>query len=322
MGDTEALILSLPEHRVDVVEASEPARRHWSRCEIGRDLTFDTAGLEAYCLANWDETVFDAFVVAAAVQFCDQTKARPATGWGRDLALRIPVHNPNRWSAPAVSTALYEALSFLTGDRWQITFKARKERAARPQQGRFSMPDASRVIIPFSDGLDSRAVAALMEMEFGHRLIRVRLGLKSWKPGEGQSQRRPFASVPYSVSYGKTRSVETSARSRGFKFALLSGIAAYLSEASEIIVPESGQGALGPYWFQSVKHMKTTGIIRFSPTACGRSYRRCLATRSATLIRASGTPKAKRLLLMQQTLRTAITGGTPVPAGRGSGRFL
>ncbi len=34
--------------------------------------------------------------------------------------------------------------------------------------------------------------------------------------------------------------------SRGFKFAMISGIAAYLTGAKRIIVPESGQGALGP----------------------------------------------------------------------------
>jgi hypothetical protein len=39
---------------------------------------------------------------------------------------------------------------------------------------------------------------------------------------------------------------EVSGRSRGFKFALISGIAAYLANADEIVIPESGQGALGP----------------------------------------------------------------------------
>ena len=39
---------------------------------------------------------------------------------------------------------------------------------------------------------------------------------------------------------------ETSARSRGFKFALISGLAAYLADAKEIVFPESGQGAIGP----------------------------------------------------------------------------
>ena len=39
---------------------------------------------------------------------------------------------------------------------------------------------------------------------------------------------------------------DATSRSRGFKFALISGIAAYLTDAEEVIVPESGQGAIGP----------------------------------------------------------------------------
>ena len=246
MGKAAASKLSLPVHRVDVVEAGVRARRNWVRCEIGENLRFDTAGLEAYCLADWDARVFDAFVVAAAVQFCDHTKPRPSTGWGRDLALRISVHDPEHWNSAPVSGALHDALAFLTGDRWEISFTARKAPAPAPRQGRFAMPDGSRVIIPYSDGLDSRAVAGLIEREFGHKLIRVRLGSKSLNGRRIGSRRVPFAVVPYHVRYGKRGSVETSARSRGFRFALLSGMAAYLSQAQKIVVTESGQGALGP----------------------------------------------------------------------------
>ena len=81
----------LPIHRVDVVEPGVPARRRHIRCEIGENLQFDTAGLEAYCFANWDARVFDALVLAAAIQFCDHTKTRPSTRWGREIILRIPV---------------------------------------------------------------------------------------------------------------------------------------------------------------------------------------------------------------------------------------
>ena len=246
MGKAAVSPTPLPAIRVDVVEPGVHARRNWVRCEIGKNLKFDTAGLEAYCLAAWDSRVYDAFVVAAAVQFCDHTKARPATGWGREIVLRIPVHDPSHWSSPDVSAALHDALTFLTSDRWHITFTSRKTPAPSPRQGQFSMPDGSRVIIPFSDGLDSRAVAGLVEREHGHKLIRVRLGSKSLNRSQPGNQRFPFASVPYHVRPGKKRFVETSARSRGFRFALLSGIAAYLSQAEQVIVPESGQGALGP----------------------------------------------------------------------------
>src|SRR5689334_18321898 len=55
----------------------------------------------------------------------------------------------------------------------------------------------------------------------------------------------PFAKVPYEV-HCNLPNLESSARSRGFKFSMISSIAAYLADADEIIVPESGQGAIGP----------------------------------------------------------------------------
>lgn len=190
--------------------------------------------------------MYDAFVVAAAVQFCDHTKRRPSSDWGRDFVLRVPVHDPDCWNSVTVSAALHNTLRVLTGDQWQITFRPRKVPASIPCQMNFNLPDDTRVIIPFSDGLDSRAVAGLMELKHGQKLLRVRLGLKSLNGYRTGSQRIPFVSVPYQVRPHKRRSVETSARSRGFKFALLSGVAAHLSGARQIIVPESGQGALGP----------------------------------------------------------------------------
>lgn len=237
---------ALPQHRVDVVELGVPARRHWLRCEIGENLNFDPAKLQTYCLARWDEQVYDAFVVAAAVQFCDHTKRRPSTGWGRDFVLRVPVHDPDRWSSTEVSTALHDALTFLTCDQWQITFTKRKKPVPPAPQGNFNIPDDSCVIIPFSDGLDSCAVAGLTTFECGQNLIPVQLGSKLLTRRRTGSRRIPFASIPYRVRCGNKGSVETSARSRGFKFALLCGLAAYLSQAEQVMMPESGQGALGP----------------------------------------------------------------------------
>ena len=234
---------SLPEHRVDVVEAGACAQSHWTRCEIGENLQFDTEVLEAYCLADWDARVYDAFVVAAAIEFCDRTKARPSTGWGRAFTLRVPVHDPGHWSSPAVSRTLHNALTFLTNDRWQISFVGRNASFYLPSQSNFDFPDDAYAVIPFSDGLDSYVVAKLMERKPGHRLIRVRLGSK---PQKRHTTRDTFAAVPYRIRCDKPRLIETSVRSRGFKFALISAIAAYLSQTWRIIVPESGQGAIGP----------------------------------------------------------------------------
>ena len=144
MGRVAASIAELSVHRVDVVEAGEPARRHWTKCEIGKNLKFDTAGLEAYCFANWDARVFDAFVLAAAVEFCDRTKARRLARWGRDIFLRVPIHDPAHWHSTTVLGALRGGLEFLTGDRWHLEFVARRKAVPPPRQRHLCMPDCAR----------------------------------------------------------------------------------------------------------------------------------------------------------------------------------
>src|SRR5262249_52636425 len=146
--------------------------------------------------------------------------------------------------ARPVLDALQETLSFLTGDRWDIAFRERRKPISPPVQGRFVLPGTQTAVIPYSNGLDSRAVGGLMQRELGDRLIRVRLGVR--QAGSAGAERHPFTSVPYRVVPRQAGFVESSARSRGFKFALISGLAAYLAKAGQVIVPESGQGALGP----------------------------------------------------------------------------
>lgn len=232
-----------PHLRVAVVEEGQRAPNGWLACRIGENLSFTTAQLESYCLASWKPLVFDALLVAAAVEYCDRIQHRPALGWGREFDLRIPVHDVSLWNNPALKDSLHSALDFLMGDRWKIEFVPRTDPEPAPEQSLFDLPRGKVSIIPFSDGMDSRAVAGLEARQLGDRLIRVRLGSKMIdRPNDA---RQPFTSVPYRVKTGK-RNQESTARSRGFKFAMVSGVAAFLIKAEEIIVPESGQGALGP----------------------------------------------------------------------------
>ena len=235
----------LPSVRVAVAEPGVRIGKGWLRCEIGSNLEFKTEKMESYFFAQWEPILYDALLVAAAVEFCDKTGRRPASDWGRDFELRIPVHEPERWNDEEVTRALHDTLNFLTGDRWQITFYGRRRAESVPRQGQFSLCNEKAAVIPFSDGLDSRAVAGLMSRTLGERLVRVRLGSKGFGGGVSR-HRQPFTSVPYKIRKGEKEFVESSARSRGFKFALLSGLAAYLAKAGRVIVPESGQGALGP----------------------------------------------------------------------------
>jgi 7-cyano-7-deazaguanine synthase in queuosine biosynthesis len=239
-------ILSSPSIAIDVAESPAGRRRGHVPCWIGEHVKFSTESLETYCVTNWEPVVYDALLVAAAVEFADRKLRRPALKWDRQIEIRIPMHDPDRWNHQAVSTALHEALEFLTGDNWNITFRSRLKRLEEPRQRRFDLPQGITSVIPYSDGLDSRVVAGLMSKELGNKLICVRLGSKRSEKRSSRRYQHPFTAIPYEVKLEKGESVESSVRSRGFKFALISGLAAYLSKANQIIVSESGQGSLGP----------------------------------------------------------------------------
>lgn len=215
-------------------------------CIIGEHIQFNESKLLSYCFAEWKPVVFDMLVVAAAVEFCDRLQRRPVIGWSRDIHLEICVHEKSLWESHEVKASLISALSFLTGDRWNFSFVRRKAAETSRTQATLALPSGAKAIVPFSDGMDSRAVAGLSAIKFGSSIIRVRLGSKKHDQPRKDGHLQPFTNIPYKVKSSEGRFSESSNRSRGFKFSMISGIAAYLANVDTIIVPESGQGALGP----------------------------------------------------------------------------
>ncbi len=231
---------------IHVTEPGVRTRNGSLRCEIGKNVKFSTASLESYFFSRWEPIAYDALLVAAAVEFGDRTQRRPAYTWQREIELRVPVHDPDQWNDKRLVDALHSVLDFLTGDRWHIEFYKRKQAMSQPRQGLLNLQAGVDAVIPFSNGMDSRAVAGLMSLEMGDRLVRVRLGSTIQNKEALSRQREAFTSVPFHVKSGQRAFIESTARSRGFKFALVSGLAAHLAGANQVIVPESGQGALGP----------------------------------------------------------------------------
>lgn len=226
--------------RVEAVEPGASARQGFDPCEIGTTVKLDPRGLASYCNGRWEPLIYDALLVAAMAEYCDRKYERPARDWGRSFEVLVPVNEPARWAAPAVKGPLVDALGKLSGDRWEFTFVRR--RSAYPDvPGHLEWDRPSSVILPFSDGMDSRAVATLFHKE---QLVLVRLGDKQIDSPEVDGRKQAFTTVPYSVP-GR-RLPETSGRARGFKFAMLGALAAHLSKTTRVMVPESGQGALGP----------------------------------------------------------------------------
>lgn len=213
------------------------------RFDVSRNLKFSTTALESYAFARWNPAVFDAMVLAAVVEFADKVVARPRLGWARRLHIQVPVHDPDRWNEDRIALPLHDALGFLTGDFWNVEFVRRQQEIIPQANDLMDLSVETDTVMAFSNGLDSRATAGLLAQELGSRLIRVRVGSRQIDKPVGKKGREPFTSVPYSVRcVGK----ETSARSRGFKFAMVTAIAAYLTGAKRIAIPESGQGAIGP----------------------------------------------------------------------------
>jgi hypothetical protein len=230
---------------VDAVELGQQARDGALSAIIGRDLRLSIAGLKSYFYADWRPELVDLLVVAATAEYCDVVARRPAWGWARAFDVQVAVHDPILWNAPAVRAALEDALGFLTGDSWTFAFISRAEPLGQVSQT-LNLGHPAKVIIPYSNGLDSLAVAALINHQARESLVRVRLGSASADQKSHNRKHEAFTAVPYEVRVVDGRRRESSARSRGFKFAVITGIAANLAGADKIVVTESGQGALGP----------------------------------------------------------------------------
>jgi hypothetical protein len=133
------------------------------------------------------------------------------------------------------------ALEFLTGDLWKVEFIKRMKTELPPAQESLQLRRSTKAVIAYSDGMDSRAVAGLLGKALGDVLIRVRVGAKAASKPIVDGRLQPSTKVSYKFKSVLTNG-ETTARSRGFRFAL----AAYLANAGEILIPESGRGVFGP----------------------------------------------------------------------------
>ncbi len=107
--------------------------------------------------------------------FCIDKIARrkdAADFWTRDLELTLPVSDPALWRA--ASELVDGTLSFLSGDRWSVSFSAvadEREAEEREEQGT-GTPIAADAVSLFSGGLDSLA-GAIELLDAGETLLLV-----------------------------------------------------------------------------------------------------------------------------------------------------
>ena len=151
-----------------------------------------------------------------------------------------------------------------------------------------SLGNTIKAVIPYSNGLDSRAVAGLTARSMGDGLVRVRLGSALTDAEALVRKRHAFAAVPFNVTAEKGVFVESTVRSRGSSLALVSGIAACIAGAGQVIVPESGQGSLGPSLATvGQAYEEATAAIRCSPYGWSDSVEALLGHRGPLCIPAN-----------------------------------
>lgn len=220
-------------------KSNKPQNKHHYQAVIGVEIKFDESALESYKFDGFTAIHYDLLVICAAIEFADRRCYRNSGVWSRDIHVSIPVKEIEIWDNPETLAALVTTLRQLTGDGWKFEFVQSSKSFELSSQKKLFYESTAEAVIAFSDGLDSLCVANLIESE--GTLIRLRIGRQKWGK---KIANQHFVRIPFEVSVKPE--VDHSQRARSFKFAVLTAIIADISKTPVIVVPESGQGALGP----------------------------------------------------------------------------
>jgi len=251
MGDKDKL--AIPQASDEVASALPLVAGKLLKHGVGRAL----ADLKVLGLAP-SEIGVDLLVVAAHVHAADTRIARKTEsqdGWTREIRLVVPVSDPDRWRQAA--PVLKRALDFLSGDKWELGFRA------RPKGFEMLVKKPKLAVVPFdtvnlfSGGLDS-LIGAIDTLKAGGAPLLVSHagegavsksqefcfdGLKDAYPKSQFDRLRVWMSFQGNLlgAAGK----EDSTRGRSFLFFSL-GIAAgtSLGRSFTLKVPENGLIAL------------------------------------------------------------------------------
>lgn len=216
------------------------------------DMTrIDAAHLQRYCFSSRDELLEDLTAVLGAVRTVDRSVVRHHTkGWARDLQISAAVSDLKLWRSAEVTRALADTLGFLTADRWSFEFTYRKPRKGEPRQDHLvESPSQQRVFMPFSNGLDSFAIAKELRAESSSvELVLVNVRAKD-KPTKwsnlGRKKTTDFHTVEVAAYAPEPHRAELTFRSRPFLYDLLAGYGAAIAQPARVVIPENGQGSLG-----------------------------------------------------------------------------
>jgi hypothetical protein len=217
--------------------------------EFGQ-LDIDLAALAGVPAPEW---ALDLLVFSSAVYALDKLVARSSApdGWTREFKLAIPVAAPRLWRAQ--QERLVDALCFLTGDQWKLSFTKREHTIFRPRPRRRprAISIEPTVVCLLSGGLDS-LIGAIDRLDAEPNVKLLLVGHHDGQmAGPLDDQRRLLkglrseypdrtASLLVRVGHGGTAQ-EITLRSRSLVFIALGTLAAaMLGPDVPLLMPENG----------------------------------------------------------------------------------
>lgn len=246
--------------RIEALHSAKSAAPGTLQCLLPRDLKLKSELVCLQCYRECQPVVEDLALLSGVVAYADRMVSRTTSqGWGREIEILLPVSEPDLWSSKKVINSLVGALDLVTGDCWHIRFSKAPAEVNSHRQTQFLKDEAAPpIVIPFSDGLDSYATLRLQSTQEPKRpfvLVTVGNGSRNGMRRGLQLGAQSRLFFPFSMNDSKRKDGhkfrESSYRSRAFAYTVMAGAVAFLRNAERVVIPESGQGVLGP-WLQPV----------------------------------------------------------------------
>jgi len=210
-----------------------------------------------YVVGDYQPLAVDLIRIATFVYAADTSITRGGgtdvwgDEWARNLAFRIPVLEPDRWSDHRVVKLLADCLHFLTGDTYQFQFEPWNVTERQQYLKLFSSANVgidADCICLFSGGLDSLCAAATLAHKEDRRPLLIshhsatRLMRRRKELVEALRERTGWRYPLWSVEIHRVGSEapERTQRSRAFLYAALATAAALSLGLPEINMSDNG----------------------------------------------------------------------------------
>ena len=228
-----------------------------NRFGISRQVNFRLHEFSDPLAGTLQGKAFDLVNIAAYIYVADQLVRRGGgadlygTDWRREMAVSLPVSDPDFWNSPQIRSLLEQVVGFVSEDTWHFAFSTSHAPEQLPltnidQQSIRCHPDS---VVLFSGGADS--LCATVEAVLDHGLKPV---LVSHRPVQLISSQQKdlvdhlrdaipgwrFPHSKFEINKIKTDEKDTTQRTRSFLYASLGAAVASSLEIGHVMLADNG----------------------------------------------------------------------------------